>query len=141
MPGPTTTSSLRERALREGYRSGLEMKAAAQLHAAGVPVAYEEHVIEYTVPETRKKYKVDFRLPDGTLIETKGRFVSADRTKHKLIKQQHPDKPIIIVFQNPNARIGKKSTTTYAQWCDKLGIRWRKAHSREQPLPPDLIKP
>lgn len=117
------------------------MKAAAQLLAAGVPVAYEEHVVEYTVPETPKKYKVDFRLPDGTLIETKGRFVNEDRQKHKLIKQQHPDLPIVIVFQNPNQRISKASKTTYAKWCDTHGIRWAKAHSRDNPIPPELIKP
>jgi hypothetical protein len=131
----TKTSSLRQRALREGYRSGLELKAAAQLNAAGVTVAYEEEVIEYTVPEQRKKYKIDFRLPNGILVETKGRFVSDDRKKHKLVREQYPDLDLRIVFQNPNARIGKKSTTTYAQWCDKLGIKWAKAEHREAPIP------
>lgn len=135
-----TTSRLRELALREGFRSGLEMKAAAQLHAAGIPVAYETHTVEYIVPATPKKYKVDFRLPNGTLIETKGYFDSADRTKHKHIKAQHPDLPLVIVFSNPNNRLGKKSKTTYAQWCDTHGIKWMKAHSREQPLPPELLK-
>lgn len=112
--------------LRLGFRSGLEDKVGAQLHAAGIAVAYEEVKIKYTVPEREASYTVDFRLPNGILIETKGRFISDDRKKHKLIKDQHPGLDIRFVFSNPNSRISKQSATTYAMWCEKYGFKYAK---------------
>jgi hypothetical protein len=138
-PARTTTSST-DVGLRLGFRSGLEQKAAAQIEAEGLRVAYEEFVVKYTVPERQARYTADFRLPNGIIVETKGRFVTADRKKHKLIRLQHPTLDIRIVFQNPNARISKKSATTYAKWCDDHGVKWAKAHSKEAPIPPEWFK-
>lgn len=136
----TKTSSTRERALREGYRSGFEMNAATQLRAAGVPVAYEEFVVDYDIPARKAKYTADFRLPNGVIVETKGRFVTADRKKHKLIREQRPDLDIRILFQNPNARISKASKTTYAKWCQDHDIKFAKAVSKDNPIPPEWMK-
>lgn len=110
----------------DGKRSGLESQVATQLDKAGVKYSYEKEVIEYTKPEKPAKYTPDFVLANGIIVETKGRFVTADRQKHKLIKEQHPDKDIRFVFSNPNAKIGKKSTTTYAMWCTKHGFKFAK---------------
>lgn len=129
------TSKVRDAARRLGFRSGLEQTIAAQIESAGLPVAYEDKtpvadggcLIEYTVPERKAKYTADFRLPNGIIVETKGRFVTEDRKKHKLIKEQHPSLDIRIVFNNPNARISKQSKTTYAKWCDDHGIPYAKA--------------
>ena len=45
----------------------------------------------------------------------------------KLVIEQHPDKDIRFVFQNPNTKIAKGSKTTYAIWCQKkLAARWAK---------------
>lgn len=120
----TQWSALKGRAA--GYRSGLEELVADQLTAAGIRFAYEGFPLKYTVPERLAKYTADFVLPNGIIVETKGRFVTADRTKHRLIKEQHPDLDIRFVFSNPNATIGKKSKTTYAMWCDRLGIQYAK---------------
>ena len=56
------------------------------------------------------------------LIETKGRFTIADRVKHKLIKEQHPDLDIRFVFLNARNRLDKRSKTTYGAWCDRHGF-------------------
>lgn len=137
MARPTrTTTSKDETGKRLGFRSGLEEKAAAQLEGAGLRVAYEEEVIRYVVPERNARYTADFRLPNGIIVETKGRFVSADRKKHKLVREQHPDKDIRIVFMRPHTPIAKKSKTTYAKWCDDHGIKWAQMHSKEAPIPP-----
>lgn len=112
--------------LREGFRSGLEDAVAAQLRANGIKPAYESIKIEYTVPERRAKYTPDFPLPNGIIIETKGRFVTKDRQKHILIRAQHPKLDIRFVFSNPNQRISKTSATTYAMWCEKYGFRYAK---------------
>lgn len=114
-----------DRGIREGYRSGLEVQVARQIEDLGISYKYEdpESRIEYRVEETRR-YTPDFILPNGLIIETKGRFVTADRKKHKLIKDQHPDKDIRFVFSNSKAKISKQSETTYAMWCEKNGFKY-----------------
>jgi len=104
-----------------GYRSGLEDRISKQLKALSVPVKYEEMKIKYAINEVRT-YTPDFELPNGIIIESKGRFVVADRKKHLLIKKQHPDLDIRFVFSNSRAKINKGSKTTYGMWCDKHGF-------------------
>jgi hypothetical protein len=102
-----------------GHRSGLEDKIALQLQASNIPYTYEEYTIRYEKPATVHTYRPDFVLPNGIVIETKGRFLTADRKKHLLIADQHPKLDIRFVFSNSRAKIGKKSQTTYAKWCQK----------------------
>ena len=109
-----------------GFRSGLESTVAAQIKAAVGSVAYEQEIIKYVKPERTSKYHPDFKLPNGIYIETKGRFVTADRQKHLLIQEQHPTLDIRFVFSNPNSRISKTSATTYAMWCEKHGFMYAK---------------
>lgn len=107
--------------IKYGYRSGLEERISEQLDDLSVPFKYEEFKIKYEVHETRT-YTPDFELPNGIIIESKGRFVSNDRKKHLLIKKQHPELDIRFVFSNSNAKINKGSKTSYADWCDKNGF-------------------
>ena len=107
----------------KGHRSGLEDKVSDELKSKGIDGEYEKHQIQYTKPATNHTYKPDFRLPNGIFIETKGRFTLEDRKKHLLIKQQKPDLDIRFVFQNPNAKLTKKSKTTYGMWVDKNGFK------------------
>lgn len=111
-------------ALIHGYRSGLEEKVALQLGLAGINVSYESSKILYVTPETLHKYTPDFILPNGIIIETKGRFLVADRKKHLLIKEQHPDLDIRFVFTNSKAKITKVSKTSYAMWCTQHGFKY-----------------
>lgn len=111
----------------EGKRSGLEVAIAASLRSVGAEFEEEKDLdaIPYTNAKV-KKYHPDFRLKNGIIIESKGWFKTADRTKHLCIKYQHPDLDIRFVFSNPNQKIGKKSNTTYAMWCDKHGFKYAK---------------
>lgn len=104
-------------------RSGLEDKVAAQLTAAAVAFRYEPLTIEYT-PTKPKRYKPDFVLPNGIIIETKGHFLSSDRSKHKAIQAQHPDLDLRFVFAKPLNRLGKTSKTTYAMWAEFNAFPW-----------------
>jgi hypothetical protein len=115
-------ASANSKAKLEGYRSGLEEKVAAQLKAEGMDAVYEGHTLRYTKPEKEHRYTPDFVMKNGIVIETKGRFVTADRQKHLFVKAAHPDLDIRFVFSNPRQRIGKKSLTTYAMWCEKNGF-------------------
>lgn len=120
----TKTSSSR-RGIANGYRSGLEETISEQIATVtGKPAAYETTVIRYSKPSSDHRYTPDFVLPNGIIVESKGRFLPDDRKKHLLIKQQHPDKDIRFVFSNPKARLSKTSLTTYAAWCDKYGFQW-----------------
>lgn len=124
-----------QRALAEGYRSGLEDQVSDQLREMGVPFSYEANVVHYIKPARVAKYTPDFLiLNNGIIVETKGRFVTEDRQKHLLIKAQHPDLDIRFVFSNPNTRIAKKSPTTYAMWADRHGFPYAK-----QRIPADWI--
>ncbi len=125
---PTKTSkpkTAKEVGLRKGFRSGLEDVVAAQIEAVtGLPVSYETFKINYVKPERKAKYTPDFRLPNGIIIETKGKFETEDRQKHLLIRAQHPEFDIRFVFSNSRSRIRKGSPTTYAKWCEDNGFRY-----------------
>jgi hypothetical protein len=107
--------------IKYGYRSGLEEKVAAQLDGLSVSYTYEKVKLKYVVNETRT-YTPDFLIPNNIIIESKGRFVAADRKKHLLVKQQHPDLDIRFVFTNSRAKISKRSNTSYGDWCEKNGF-------------------
>jgi hypothetical protein len=112
------------RHVEAAYRSGLEEAVAEQLRQAGVTAEYEQEKIPYVTPATPHKYTPDFRLPNGIYIETKGRFETADRKKHLLIKDQHPGLDIRFVFTRSKTTISKASKTTYAMWCEKYGFQY-----------------
>lgn len=114
-------SSIRKRAMAAGYRSGLEENMAINLEERGVSFTYEEVKIKWLDSKVRN-YTPDFVLENGIIIETKGRFVSTDRRKHKEIKKQYPDKDIRFVFSNSRARLYKGAKSTYGDWCDKNGF-------------------
>jgi hypothetical protein len=122
--GWRSKSKVRRNAQKKGYRSGFELKVSEKLNEAKVSFGYEDTVIPYIKPATTHKYTIDFRLPNGILIEAKGRWTLEDRKKHLLVRKQHPELDIRIVFQSPNNKIRKGSKTTYADFCDKHGIQW-----------------
>jgi len=117
-------SKVRKNAIKHGYRSGFEHKVADQLTENKIKFEYETTVIDYIKPQTNHTYTIDFTLPNGILVETKGRWVAEDRKKHLLIKKQHPELDIRIVFMSGRTKIRKGSKTTYGDWCDKNGIVW-----------------
>ena len=109
---------------RHAFRSGLEARIAGELEDLDVLYSFEEMKIKYTKPERLATYTPDFVLPNGIIVEAKGRFVTEDRQKHLLIRAQFPKLDIRFVFSNANNRIGKKSKTTYRDWCEKKGFLW-----------------
>ena len=107
------------------FRSGLEERIAKQLKDLGVKYKYETLTILYTKPEESGRYTPDFILPNGIIIEGKGQFVTSDRKKHKLIKQEFGDKyDIRFIFSNSKSKIGTKSKTSYANWCEPYGFKY-----------------
>ena len=113
--------------MKYGFRSGLEEWLAAELLARKVPFKFEQEIVHYEEPAKKRRYTPDFLLPNGIFIETKGRFQTADRQKHKMIRAQHPDLDVRFLFSNPKQRIAKKSNTTYAMWCSRFHFLYAKA--------------
>ena len=117
----TLTSKQVPMGYRRGrYRSLLEAHTANQLEEAGVPYDYETLALPFVVTH---KYKPDFILKNGIIIEAKGWFTSADRSKMLRVKKAHPDLDIRMLFGGSlGTKISKTSKTTYGSWCEKHGF-------------------
>jgi hypothetical protein len=117
-------------------RSKYEGRVAKALDSAGIRWEYESYRLQYwlRVPgsrctacggnETERSgwYTPDFWLPDlGVFLETKGRFLSKDRTKMKAVHEQHPDENIVMCFMADN-KIHPSSTTRYSDWCHSIRL-------------------
>jgi len=100
------------------YRSGSEIKTADFLEHLKIPFEFEPHYINYTWLED-KKYLPDFILPNGIIIEVKGRFTRQDRKKHLFIRNQYPYIDIRFVFDNPRSKLNKGGKSSYGDWCEK----------------------
>jgi len=114
-------STFRHIKFENGYRSGLEATIADQLKELGVDFEYEKQKIPYQIDA---KYIPDFVLPNGVIIECKGRFTSEDRRKMRLVKDQNPELDIRFIFTRSASKINKGSKTSYADWCDKYGFMY-----------------
>lgn len=112
----------------------------------GVGFDYEKLKIKYTVPERVATYTPDFvLLENGIIVESKGIFDAEDRQKHILIKDQHPDLDIRLVFSRANTPIYKGSPTTHAKWAEKHGFKFAEklvpeAWMREPPKSPAYME-
>jgi len=115
-------------------RSKYELAVARRLDEIGVAYEYESYRLQYwrKVAGARCKdceggqversgwYTPDFWLPDiGIFLETKGRFLSRDRSKMQAVLEQHPEETIVLVFMSDN-KIHPHSTTRYSAWCSKI---------------------
>lgn len=121
------TFKSRSTGYRLGFRSGLEEKVAEQITKAGLKVIYETDKVIYRIPARNHKYTPDFRLPKPGgffYVETKGIWSVQDRAKCLLCIAQNPGIDLRMVFSNQNSRIYKGSTTTYAMYCEKHGIKY-----------------
>lgn len=140
---PKTASAGRGKRMKKSkrakYRSGLERKVATVLTRKKVDFKYEGMKIPYRLISDRT-YNPDFPLysKSGKLIivEVKGIWDAADRKKHLLIKQQHPELDIRFVFSNSKTKIAKGSQTTYAMICngegrgEYKGVTWKFADKK-----------
>lgn len=106
------------------FRSKFEKKVYEKAKEQGYVITYEpkDSRLSYTRIAT---YLPDFRLPNGVLVETKGRFTASDRTKMLRVRKENPGADIRIVFQRGNNRLTKSpNSITYGEWCDKHGFPW-----------------
>jgi hypothetical protein len=119
------------------FRSKYEYSQALRLIEHGIRFTYEEKALTYidkvvgglclacgseTVGKTRT-YTPDFYLSDtGIIVETKGRFLSSDRSKMKEICATSGH-DIRMVFMADNW-LTKRHKMNYSRWCDINGIEY-----------------
>ena len=120
--------------VRSSYRSGLELDIAKDLLGRGEKFKYETLKVKWVLHEN-KTYTPDFILPNGVIIEAKGRFTLQDRKKHLAVKEQQPELDIRFVFSNSRSKLYKGSKSTYASWCEKFGFQYA-----DKRIPDDWLK-
>ena len=103
------------------YRSNSEYNTSLVLLKNNIEFQYESDNIPYEWRED-KKYIPDFILPNGIILEVKGRFMLEDRKKHLFIRDQHPEVDIRFVFDNPTRKLYKGGKMTYGDWCEKYTL-------------------
>lgn len=114
-------------------RSGYEYKIRDWLDEQSIDYEYEKLVLEYTSTVRggictecggkkvgkKRKYTPDFVITRSDyselIVEAKGRFTSADRSKMRDVRKAHPNRDIRMLFQN---RYGKAKQDCIA-WCEK----------------------
>lgn len=107
----------------EPYRSWLEADVAEQLRKSQAEIRYEEENLFYSIPATPHRYIPDFILPNGIVVEVKGRWTSHDRRKMGYVIEQNPDRDIRMLFAADN-KISRTSRTRYSDWCEKRDIKY-----------------
>lgn len=109
----------------DGFRSGSEARLAGELKDLGVPYEFETTHIEYTTSHT---YTPDFVVlndaGERVVLEVKGYWDSQDRRKILTVVEGNPGLNLWMIFDNSNKPIRKGSPTSYADWCDKKGIKY-----------------
>ncbi len=106
------------------FRSGFEKKIFQNAKKKKKKVEYEpqDSHLHYTLP---RKYIPDFRLPNGVLVEAKGRFTAADRTKLLRVRLENPEIDLRLLFQRANNRLTKSpNSLMYWQWAERHDFIW-----------------
>jgi len=125
------------------FKSKLEEEFDNFLKQKKIKADYESIKISYLKPAKSSKYTPDFICPVENLyiiLETKGQFLTSDRKKHLIVKEQHPQLDIRFVFSNSKTKIGKKSSTSYGKWCELKGFKYHCIQSTKKFLPDEWVK-
>jgi hypothetical protein len=102
------------------FKSKFEEQIITQLSKAKKIVEYEPIKLDYTIDG---KYIPDLRLPNGIIVELKGRFWSKDQTKMRAVKAAHPNLDIRFVFQNAGSKVDYRKMTC-AEYAIKYGFKY-----------------
>ena len=116
------------------YRSKFEQSIGEFL---GDNAEHEPERIPFIQPSKQRFYVPDFKTRGGLYVECKGRWVAEDRAKHVWLREQHPTKRIILIFQNSKVRLSKVSKTTYGEWATKNNIEW---YDWKHGIPAEVLK-
>lgn len=128
----------KKRPVRGDYRSGFEHRIALSLYERGVDFEYETEKWEYVKDDlfkavceecgsnncvSRRTYTPDFILPNGVIIEAKGKATPPVRTALVQIKKSNPDKDLRLVFMADNW-LTSRHKRRYSDWARENGFEY-----------------
>lgn len=120
------------------YRSAFEERLAQQLEEAGVEFEYEKYTYTFDVPVGQrlvcdecggnsivreKRYTPDFFLPNGMVIEAKGKLLAEHRRVFEAFKLAFPEEDFRLIFMRDNL-LRKRGKHRYSDWARSAGIRY-----------------
>lgn len=106
------------------YRSKFEQKVAANLRERKIKFDYETEKLPFTQPASKHIYTPDFILPNGIIVEVKGKFDNASRKKMAIVCKEYEGKKDIRMLFMRDQPLQKGAKQTYGEWCDSKGIKW-----------------
>lgn len=105
------------------FRSVFEFNISKYLKKKDVKFSFERLTLPFVQPAKKRKYKPDFKIEEtSVVIEAKGYLTARDREKLLLVREQHPNLNLVLLFMDSRKKLHKRSPTTYADWCTKHGI-------------------
>ena len=118
-------------------RSKFETRVGIDLEERGIAFEYELESYKYkakpynakcedcngkNVFETRS-YTPDFFLPNGVIVEAKGRWRPKERKILKALQESNPELDIRMLFMRDNW-LTTKHLQRYSDWCNKNNIEY-----------------
>lgn len=107
------------------YKSNFEYTIAQELEKLKSRAKYEPIKLPYTLDFV---YNPDWVLPNGIILEAKGKLDYETRRKMLGVKEAHPDLDIRFVFMRATNKIRKGSATSYGDWATANGFKWADGH-------------
>jgi hypothetical protein len=106
------------------FRSKLEREVWESIGAIQPDAQFESLQLPYTLSHT---YTPDIILPNGVILEVKGKFVVKGidcRPKMLAVKAAFPDLDIRFVLQHPRLTVTPRAKMTHSEWCEKYNFPW-----------------
>ena len=104
----------------KGFRNQFEERLGSFLDERRIAYEYETLILGYTL---EGKYKPDFILPNGIIIEAKGFFRTHAQRALKAVKKKHPKLDIRLVFYNQNQKVQGSNLKCY-EWAEKYKFKF-----------------
>ena len=120
----------------KGFRNQFEERLGSFLDDRRVAYEYETLVLGYTL---EGKYKPDFILPNGIIIEAKGFFRTHAQRALKAVKKKHPKLDIRLVFYNQNQKVQGSNLKCY-EWAVKYKFKFADKNIPEEWITNDSTK-
>jgi hypothetical protein len=129
--------------------SDYERAVVDDLIDRGISYEYETARFDYSTPVTKghceacgeqskrvvqRRYRtLDITLPNGIVVEVKGKFPSPIRTLMRHIVRCNSGADIRMIFMRDNWLVAKTKKRKYSDWCRTVGIPCAVGDPRENP--------
>jgi len=120
----------------KGFRNQFEERLGSFLDDRRIAYEYETLILGYTL---EGKYKPDFILPNGIIIEAKGFFRTHAQRALRAVKKKHPKLDIRLVFYNQNQKVQGSNLKCY-EWAVKYKFEFADKNIPEEWITNDSTK-